>query len=485
METNDGKNGKKYKQVFSENMSVKGKPKITSIKVNENSKKDWTRITFKPDLKRFAGMTHLNADIVALMTKRTYDIAASNPGVKVTLNGEKLKIKNFLDYAKLFVEKEGGPVGLPLLHQKFGDRWEVAISVSEGQFQQNSFVNSIATIRGGTHVNHVADQVVKELVAHVKKKQKTTLKPFQVKNHLWVFVNCLIENPAFDSQTKCTLTSKPSTFGSKCKVDDKFMKKVIKCGVVDNIMAWAKMKQSAEMKRKDGGKKTVHLNVPKLDDANLAGGKHGKDCTLILTEGDSAKALAISGLGVVGRDKYGVFPLRGKLLNVREATHKQIMDNAEITAIKKILGLQTGKVYGDTKSLRYGHVMIMADQDHDGSHIKGLVINFIHTFWPSLLKLPDFLIEFITPIVKVTKGQQSKSFFTLPEYEAWKEAHNDGKGWNIKYYKGLGTSTSKEAKEYFTRMDLHRKDFEYTGAHQRLRTNTLSSDTALRVGRRP
>eukprot|EP01045_Picozoa_sp_COSAG04_P047878 COSAG04_NODE_18095_length_451_cov_0.735795_1_plen_149_part_11 len=149
------------------------------------------------------------------------------------------------------------------------------------------------------------------------------------------------------------------------------------------------------------------------------------------------------------------------------------MDNAEITAIKKILGLQTGKVYGDTKSLRYGHVMIMADQDHDGSHIKGLIINFIHTFWPSLLKLPDFLIEFITPIVKVTKGQQSKSFFTLPEYESWKEAHNDGKGWNIKYYKGLGTSTSKEAKEYFTRMDLHRKDFEYTGAPDALRTNTL------------
>ena len=286
METNDGKNGKKYKQVFSENMSVKGKPKITSIKVNENSKKDWTRITFKPDLKRFAGMTHLNADIVALMTKRTYDIAASNPGVKVTLNGEKLKIKNFLDYAKLFVEKEGGPVGLPLLHQKFGDRWEVAISVSDGQFQQNSFVNSIATIRGGTHVNHVADQVVKELVAHVKKKQKTTLKPFQVKNHLWVFVNCLIENPAFDSQTKCTLTSKPSTFGSKCKVDDKFMKKVIKCGVVDNIMAWAKMKQSAEMKRKDGGKGfgilgldlTMNVNKWLDSDTHVPVGDYTKSC---------------------------------------------------------------------------------------------------------------------------------------------------------------------------------------------------------------
>ena len=227
-------------------------------------------------------------------------------------------------------------------------------------------------------------------------------------------------------------------------------------------MAWAKMKESAQMKRQDGGKKQ-NVVIPKLDDANWAGGKKGDECVLILTEGDSAKALAVSGLGVVGRDKYGVFPLRGKLLNVREAAHKQVMENAEITAIKKILGLQTAKVYEDTKSLRYGHVMIMADQDHDGSHIKGLLINFIHTFWPSLLKVPGFLIEFITPIVKVTKGRESKSFFTLPEYESWKEVHEDGKGWNIKYYKGLGTSTSKEAKEYFSAMDLHRKEFRYDG----------------------
>lgn len=448
-------------------MGTKGKPKVTKIKVNENSKKDWTKITFKPDLKRFAGMTILNADIVALMTKRVHDIAATNAGLKVTLNGEKLKIKNFLDYSKLFLERPGatapGMPPLPLLHQKFGDRWEVVVSISDGQFQQNSFVNSIATTTGGTHVNHVADQIVKELVTHVKKKNKTTLKPFQVKNHLWVFVNSLIENPAFDSQTKNTMTSKPSTFGSKCDIDEKFIKKVIKCGVVDSIMAWAKMKESAQMKRQDGGKK-ANVVIPKLDDANWAGGRKGKECTLILTEGDSAKALAVSGLGVVGRDKYGVFPLRGKLLNVREASHKQVMDNAEITAIKKILGLQTGKVYEDTSSLRYGHVMIMADQDHDGSHIKGLLINFIHSFWPSLLKVPGFLIEFITPIVKVTKGQTSKSFFTLPEYETWKNENNDGKGWNIKYYKGLGTSTSKEAKEYFSAMDLHRKSFRYDGA---------------------
>ena len=111
----------------------------------------------------------------------------------------------------------------------------------------------------------------------------------------------------------------------------------------------------------------------------------------------------MAGLGVIGRDYYGVFPLKGKLLNVREASHKQIMENKEITSLVKIMGLTYKKKYeslDDMKSLRYGKIMIMTDQDQDGSHIKGLLINFIHHNWPSLLRLP-FLEEFITPIVKV------------------------------------------------------------------------------------
>ena len=86
--------------------------------------------------------------------------------------------------------------------------------------------------------------------------------------------------------------------------------------------------------------------MAKLSDANNAGGKRSKDCTLILTEGDSAKALAEAGLSVVGRDNFGVFPLRGKLLNVREATHDQIIKNQEIQNIKKIMGLAHQKEIG-------------------------------------------------------------------------------------------------------------------------------------------
>lgn len=188
----------------------------------------------------------------------------------------------------------------------------------------------------------------------------------------------MIENPAFDSQTKENLTTRPSAFGSKHELSDEFLKKVEKSGVVDKILQYAKYKQNAQLKRKTGGKQRKITGIAKLDDANCAGTAKGKDCTLILTEGDSAKALAMSGVSVVGRDLYGVFPLKGKLLNVREASHAMILKNEEIQNIIKILGLKIGQAYDSVSSLRYGHLMIMADQDHDGSHIKGLVINFMY-----------------------------------------------------------------------------------------------------------
>lgn len=342
-------------------------------------------------------------------------------------------------------------------------RWEVGFVVSDGQFQQVSFANSISTTKGGTHVEAIANILANKLMDQIKKKNKAApVKPFQIKNHMWLFVNALIENPAFDSQTKETLTLKPSAFGSKVGLSDSFVTKVSKSGIVDNVLNWAKFKSDQMMKKTDGNKRSRISGIVKLEDANNAGSKKGNLCTLILTEGDSAKALAVSGLSVVGRDNFGVFPLRGKLLNVREAGHDQIMKNVEIQHIKQIMGLKHNTEYTSVDGLRYGKLMIMTDQDHDGSHIKGLIINFLDHFYPSLLKIPGFLLEFITPIVKVTKGKQTVTFYTIPEYEEWKEQNNDGKGWDSKYYKGLGTSTAQDAKKYFSDLEKHRLPFQIT-----------------------
>ncbi|KAF0700252.1 Aste57867_9207 [Aphanomyces stellatus] len=452
VETASQEHGKRYKQVFSDNMSVKGTPKITSW-----SKKDFTCITFKPDFERFQ-MTHLDDDIVSLFKKRVYDIAGvTDKSLSVYLNEEKISVKSFPQYVALYGSEE-------IIFDKPDERWQVGLGMSEDGFQQVSFVNGICTTKGGQHVNYIADQIANKLIAVVKKKNKgEAVKPAYVKNHMFLYVTALIDNPAFDSQTKETLTTRPASFGSTYTLSDKFLKAVEKSGLVERILSFAKFKQTAELKKTAGGRKVRLTGISKLDDANFAGSAKGQDCTLILTEGDSAKALAISGLAVVGRDYYGVFPLKGKLLNVREAAHSAILKNEEIQNIVKILGLKYGQTYESTKSLRYGHLMIMADQDHDGSHIKGLVINFIHHFWPSLMGLDNFVQEFITPIVKATKGSRSEVFYTIPEYENWREQANNAKGWYIKYYKGLGTSKPEEAREYFSDLNTHQIGFTYNG----------------------
>ncbi|KAI1319072.1 DNA topoisomerase 2 [Mortierella claussenii] len=456
VETADKSNGLTYKQVFSKNMSVTGKPKIMPMKKGE----EFTRISFKPDFQRF-NMDSIDADLEALLKKRTFDMAGCVKGIKVFLNGERIKIKSFKEYIEMYMPvPEEGQEKPKLIYDAPDPRWEIACIPSDGQFQHVSFVNSISTSKGGVHVDYVANQIVKELVAVVKKKSKSVnIKPFHIKSHMWVFINCLIENPAFDSQTKENMTLKQSAFGSKCELNEKFVKEIIKSPIVDGVVQWANVKDALAMKKTDGSSNRQRLmNIPKLEDAHKAG-RGGHNCTLILTEGDSAKTLVMAGFDVVGRDHYGVFPLRGKLLNVRDTATSAVSTNKEIGFIKQILGLKQGKIYTNISELRYGHLMIMTDQDHDGSHIKGLVINFLDHYFPSLLKIPGFLVEFITPIVRATRGKEVKSFFTLPEYETWKETEGGTKGWRIKYYKGLGTSKPEDAKDYFSQMTLHKKEF--------------------------
>lgn len=455
---------KMFKQTWMDNMGRAGEMELKPF-----NGEDYTCITFHPDLSKFK-MQSLDKDIVALMVRRAYDIAGSTKDVKVFLNGNKLPVKGFRSYVDLYLKDKVDETGNPLkiIHEQVNHRWEVCLTMSEKGFQQISFVNSIATSKGGRHVDYVADQIVAKLVDVVKKKNKggVAVKAHQVKNHMWIFVNALIENPTFDSQTKENMTLQVKSFGSTCQLSEKFIKAAIGCGIVESILNWVKFKAQVQLNKKCSAVKHNRIKgIPKLDDANDAGGRNSTECTLILTEGDSAKTLAVSGLGVVGRDKYGVFPLRGKILNVREASHKQIMENAEINNIIKIVGLQYKKNYEDEdslKTLRYGKIMIMTDQDQDGSHIKGLLINFIHHNWPSLLR-HRFLEEFITPIVKVSKNKQEMAFYSLPEFEEWKSSTPNHKKWKVKYYKGLGTSTSKEAKEYFADMKRHRIQFKYSG----------------------
>jgi DNA topoisomerase-2 len=425
-----------YTQKWSKNMTVCDPPKIKKHSGATSS----VAITFTPEWKRF-GMSKMDDTIYNIFQKRVWDAnICTTQNCKVKFNGDVLPKQNFEAYAKMHE-------GVQEVASVSGDRWSVCIGPSENGLEQVSFVNGLCTMKGGTHVDHVANHIANAIIDDMAKKIK--LKPQQVKNAFTIFVKATLENPTFSSQVKSECTSKSPDFGSKFEPPKNFVKNVLKTGIADELTALSKFKEMKELKKTDGARKSKITGIPKLDDANKAGTAQSGKCTLIVTEGDSAKTLAVAGLSVVGRDHYGVFPLRGKCKNVRDSSVAQLTSNQEFNDLKKILGLQQGKEYTSVSELRYGRLMIMTDADNDGSHIKGLILNMIHYFWPSLLKL-NFVVSMVTPIIKATKGSESKSFYTDSAFRTW---YGNGKaGWRIKYYKGLGTSTSAEAREYFKKI---------------------------------
>jgi DNA topoisomerase II len=452
VETVCSKNKKYYKQVFTNNMYDVAEPEIKKSK-----KPAYTKITFYPDFKRF-NLTCLTDDMVCLLKKRVFDLAAcTGDKVEVSLNDKVIPMENFSDYIKMFYDDDDESHSEPVYEECENKRWRIGAVFDPSGYTHVSYANGICTFQGGTHVDHVTRQIVDSLAKHIKEKNKNIkLKNSQIRENLTVFIDCVIEDPSFSSQTKEFLTSKVSTYGSRCELSETFIKQFTKSGIVETVVDFAKLKELADMKKSDGKKRTSLRGIPKLEDADLAGSRKSVDTRLILTEGDSAKTYAMSGRSVIGTAKYGVFPLKGKLLNVREASAKQLLNNEEIKNIKAILGLRQGKKYTSAKELRYGGIIILVDQDPDGSHIKGLLINFIHFFWPSLLKIPNFVQCMATPIVKAFKKTDKKKknpkiFYTLTEYEAWVKTTLKGNTskYIIKYYKGLGTSTDKEAKEAF------------------------------------
>ena len=464
VETVDHIRGLKYVQEFKNNLDVIGKPSITKCKT-----KPYTKITFKPDYARL-GIAGLSQDVVSLLKKRVYDVAAvTDKSLKVKYNSQLVPVKNFQQYIDMYIgvaNKEDQTT--TRAYEDSGERWEYAVALSPThEFIQVSFVNGIHTAKGGKHVEYILGQITRKLVAYIEKKKKVVVNANSIKEQLILFLRCDIENPAFDSQTKDFMNTPSSKFGSTCTVSDKFIEKVAKMGVMDAACALTEVKENKAAKKTDGSKTKSIRGIPKLIDANWAGTEKSALCSIIFCEGDSAKAGIVSGLSSEDRNIIGVYPMKGKILNVRGEQTKKISENKEIAEIKKILGLETGRVYKSIedvgKSLRYGKVLFMTDQDMDGSHIKGLGINLFQSEWPSLTQIPGFIGFMNTPILKARKGTQELVFYNEGEYDTWKNSlsEHELKSWNIKYYKGLGTSTGKEFREYFEKKKT--VGFEYKG----------------------
>ena len=465
VETVDHTRNLKYVQEFRNNLNELGAPVITKVKAGT---KPYTKVTFRPDFARL-NVPGLTADMLDLMKKRIYDIGAvtdhSVKKIKVGYNGDTIPVKNFQQYIDLYI---GNKDETKRAYEQSDERWEYAAAISPThQFEQISFTNGICTFKGGKHVDYIIGQITRKLSMFIEKKKKIVVSPNTIKEQLVLFLRCDIENPAFDSQTKDFMNTPSAKFGSTCTVSDAFIEKLAKMGVMDMACSLTEAKETRLAKKTDGQKTKTIRGIPNLIDANFSGTAQSNECILILCEGLSALSGIVSGLSSSDRNTIGIYPLKGKLLNVRGEAIAKISANKEITDIKKILGLETGKEYTNVadihRNLRYGKIMVMTDQDLDGSHIKGLCINLFHSEWASLVRIPGFLSFMNTPILRAKKGQQVQLFYNEGEYSNWKEQLVGGglSSWTVKYFKGLGTSTSAEFKEYFANKKI--VDFVYNG----------------------
>jgi DNA topoisomerase-2 len=420
IDTADGKN--RFLQTFTDNMSKRTTPKTS------RTSQGFTEITYVPDLLRFE-MKKIDDAHCKMMRKRVIDIAAANPGLKLEFNGEKYKFKTFKEYVDLYVNDS--------IWERTKD-WEISFGVSKDGFQSVSFVNSIHTKDGGTHENYVLNQVIEYLRAMIKKKHKVDVKPSEIKNHVFLFINCTVINPAFSSQTKEKLITEPKDFGTKHDVTEKFAKAVFGSEVIQSLLDWIEQKKNAEERAelRKLNKSLASTKVLKLIDAK---GKDRNKCVLGIFEGMSA-------LSAVRKFRdpqtFGAFPLKGKFLNVSEMTNSGVIQNDEVVQLMASLGIKLGEEPGD---LRYGKVYIYTDADPDGDSIAGLLINFFNKYWPELFE-QNRVFKVMTPLVVAKKGKEVKPFYSNDEYSEW-EKKTGAKGWDVEYKKGLAALEDVEYRD--------------------------------------
>jgi DNA topoisomerase-2 len=436
----DGK--KHFTQIFRNNMRDKDKPIIKKLKDNH------TQITYKPDLKQF-NMERIDEDHFKMIEKRVYDLAGTNPGIKFTFNGKPISFKSFEDYVKLYVDDYFYEV-------KKGSDWSVAIALSESGFQQVSFANSTETYDGGTHVDYIMSQIISSLREFFLKKHKVDVKPSELKNHMFLFLNSTVINPSFSSQTKEKLITEVKDFGTTFEISSKLIQSILKSEIVNSILDWIQQKKNAEENKlqRDLNKKLGKIKVEKLIDAK---GKDRWKYTIGLFEGDSA----ISAFRKY-RDPQtmGAFALKGKFVNVSDMNNSKLVQNQEVVNLMAAIGLKLGQPV-DLKNLRYGKVLFYVDADVDGNSIAGSLLNFFYKYWPEMFDR-RMICKVETPIVVVKHKQKSKikiSFYSQTEYNEW-ASKNDLKLFDIKYKKGLAALVDDEYEEIINspRMTLLTKD---------------------------
>jgi len=432
--TCDGKSS--FTQTFSNNMRERTQPVVKKSKANH------TEISYVTDLEKF-GLNEIDDDHYKMIEKRIYDIAACNTGLKIYFNGNLININTFEDYIKLYTEEY-------FYEFKKDKTWSLGIALSQNGFQQVSFANTTETYDGGTHVDYVMNQIIVSLREFFLKKHKVDIKPSELKQHMFLFLDATVINPSFSSQTKEKLITEVKEFGTTFEVSNKLIQSILKSEIVNSILDWIQQKKNAEDSKlqRDLNKKLTKIKVEKLIDAK---GKDRWKYSIGLFEGDSA----ISAFRKYRTpETMGAFALKGKFVNVSEITNQKLVQNDEAVNLMASIGLKLGQEI-DVRNLRYGRVLIFTDADMDGNAISALLINFFYKYWPDMFER-KMIYKVETPIVVAipkAKAKKKVLFYTQNEYNVWAE-QNDLKQFEIKYKKGLAALVDDEYDDIINRPRL-------------------------------
>lgn len=468
------RDAREARHVWETNMDVVREPVVKPVR--RELKRNLTRIEWTPDFAAL-GVRDPSGCMEAICEWAAYSASlCAPPTVRVTYNGVRLKLRTPVEFCKAF----GGTGVMCRLHlTNAADRrvCDVCVAVDEADdcawwraeatsalSLTHAFVNA-TPCREGTHAKHLLQKIAEVIEAKARSRREAKgvavhVTPTFIARRAVVVGTFLIEDPRFTAQDKRCLDTKVAQFGWPFRLPDSFCRELERSALVDLAIREAREREDAEASRVTRATPARAAHIAKYERPRRL---HTPRATLIVTEGDSAKNFGVAGLSVGRlRDDHGIYPIRGKFLNVRGLSPKAIADNKEANELLRILGLQMGVVYTEetARKLPYARLMILSDQDVDGGHIAGLLCNLVHVVAPSLLRLrPDYVVRFATALIRVTppRAREDVGFYSQGEFDAYRaaeEAAGRALG-TVKFFKGLGTCDAALAKRYFADIGRH------------------------------
>ncbi|VAX19683.1 Topoisomerase IV subunit B [hydrothermal vent metagenome] len=454
------RDGHEWSQSF-----AKGLP-LAKLKKGRAVRKRGTKITFTPDASIFKKTVIFSKKLIS---DRAETEAFLNSGVTIVVKDERdgstqtFHYKNGIrDYlTKLISTKKAVGAGYFYHTQENGARVEVALQWTEGtETKIYSYANSVYTSDGGAHENGLRNALTKTVRAHIErtsgKGKPVSITSDDVREGLIAVLSVFIGNPQFQGQTKEKLNNPEVISIVESAIKTAFERYLLENpSTAEAIVGRIKLASQARMASR-AAKDTVmrktslshRLTLPgKLADCSST---NPSNTELFIVEGDSAGG---SSKQARDRTRQAILPLRGKILNVENATAEKLAANNEIKALVTSIGAGVGDVF-DYSKLRYDKIIIMTDADVDGAHISALLLTFFYRYMPKLINRGHIYLA-QPPLFRVELGKDSK--YALDENgmnEILQKAPKNVKP-VIHRYKGLGEMPASVLKE--TTMDVSKR----------------------------